>query len=125
MKKYFINNIEATEEDFYHDLEVAVDQECEKTTFVDYVNSKVYQDHADQDEVEICGRTFKLSSNPSDLSPAESLLKSEPEKYNCALWDFQNEMYDLMKTKFENSTLTNSKIYDTLFSTTEIERCEA
>lgn len=125
MKKYFINNIEVTEEDFYHDLEVAVDQECEKTTFADYVNSKVYQDHTDKDEVEICGRTFKLSSNPSDLSPAESLLKSEPEKYNCALWDFQNEMYDLMKTKFENSTLTNSKIYDTLFSTTEIERCEA
>lgn len=83
-KKYYVDEEELEEDEFWSRLEEEVCSECEEN-FNDYLDEI-------EDEVEIFGETFSASSIMEEMSPTT---------YRCMLVDYQSEKYDEYKDEVE------------------------
>ena len=84
VEKFYVDDEEVEEEEFWSRLEEEVGYECEDN-FNDYLDEI-------EEEVEIFGETFSASSILEEMSPTT---------YRCMLVDYQSEKFDEYKDEVE------------------------
>lgn len=84
VEKFYVDDEEVEEEEFWSRLEEEVDYECEEN-FNDYLDEI-------EEEVEIFGETFSASSILEEMSPTT---------YRCMLVDYQSEKFDEYKDEVQ------------------------